>query len=227
MCGRFVQSSSPERLAHMLGATDVRPDPAGPRFNVAPSTPIAAVIEADGRRLGSLRWGFVPAWSRRPDSGPRPINARVEGAATSRLFAPALARQRCLVPVDGWFEWTDESGARQPWLLRPAVDEPVAIAGLWAVWRGPGGGPDTPTLSTVALMTTAAHGRAADVHHRMPLIVPIDLADTWLDLAMPAEEPLLRALAERPVALDAVRVSRRVNDVRNDGPELLTAVPAR
>ena len=226
MCGRFVQSSSPERLAHLLGATDVRPHPVGPRFNVAPSTPVAAVIEADGRRLGSLRWGFIPAWSRQPDSGPQPINARVEGVASSRLFSPSLVRRRCLVPVDGWFEWTDEDGARQPWLLRPTMDEPVAVAGLWALWRPPGSPPDAPPLSTVALMTTAAHGKAADIHHRMPLIVPADLIDAWLDLAVPAEEPLLRELAERPVAVDVVRVSRRVNDVRNDGPDLLTPAPA-
>ena len=225
MCGRFVQSSSPERLAALFRAADVTEHPVGARFNVAPTTPIPAVIDADGRRLGTLRWGFVPSWTRDPDDGPRPINARVEGAATSRLFSPSLTRRRCVVPVDGWYEWTDEDGARQPFLLRPASDAPLAVAALWSVWRAPDAPADAPPLSTVALMTTEAHGSAADVHHRMPLIVPDELLDAWLDLRTPAEEPLLRELAARPVPVDVVRVSRRVNDVRNDGPDLLEPEP--
>lgn len=221
MCGRFVQTSSAQRLAQRFEATDVTQHPVGARCNVAPSTPVPAVIDVDGRRLGSLRWGFVPSWSRTPDDGPRPINARVEGAATSRLFAPSLARRRCVVPVDAWYEWTDEEGARQPWLLRPSSDGPVAVAGLWSVWRSPDAPHDVPNLSTVALMTTEAHGPAADVHHRMPLLVPDDLLDVWLDLRTPADASLLAELAARPVAVDVVRVSRRVNDVRNEGPALL------
>ena len=223
MCGRFVQTSSPERLAQLFAATDVTEHPVGERFNVAPSTPIPAVIDADGRRLGTLRWGFVPSWARDPDGGPRPINARVEGAATSRLFSPSLARRRCVVPVDGWYEWTDEDGARQPWLLRPTTDAPLAVGALWSVWNAPDGPADAPAVSTVALMTTEAHGTAADVHHRMPLIVPDELLDAWLDLRAPADETLLRELAARPVPVDVVRVSRRVNDVRNEGPDLLAS----
>ena len=225
MCGRFVQTSSAERLAQHFDAVDVTEHPVGARFNVAPSTPVPAIIETGGRRLGTLRWGFVPAWARTPVDGPRPINARVEGAATSRLFASSLTRRRCVVPVDGWYEWTDEAGARQPWLLRPETEAPVAVAALWSVWRPPDAADGAPSLSTVALMTTEAYGPAADVHHRMPLIVPDELLDAWLDLRAPVTEPLLRELAARPVAVDTMRVSRRVNDVRNDGPDLLAPEP--
>ena len=225
MCGRFVQTSSPERLAELFGAADVTEHPVGGRFNVAPSTPVPAIIEADGRRLGTLRWGFVPGWARAPDDGPRPINARVEGAATSRLFSPSLTRRRCVVPVDGWYEWNDGAGERQPWLLRPTTAAPLAVAALWSVWRAPDAPAGAPPLSTVALMTTEAHGTAADVHHRMPLIVPDELLDAWLDNRAPVEEPLLRELAERPLAVEVVRVSRRVNDVRNDGPDLVAPEP--
>jgi putative SOS response-associated peptidase YedK len=236
MCGRFVQTSSPQLLAQRLGAVDTITHVTGPRYNVAPSTPIPALIDADGRRLGLLQWGLVPSWSAAPDSGPRPINARCEGAATSRLFGPALARRRCIVPVDGWYEWTDEGGARQPWLLAPEsggpdADAPVAVAALWSMWRGaPSSSADGPSapplapLSTVALMTTAATGRAAEVHDRMPLVVPADLLDDWLDPGRRHAENLLAVLTTREITLRVTRVSRRVNDVRNDDASLVGPV---
>ena len=223
MCGRFIQTTSAERLAAALQATDTTDGALQPRFNVAPSTAIPAVIDAGGRRLGTLRWGFIPSWSRDPDSGPRPINARVEGAATSRLFAPSLARRRAVVPLDAWYEWTDEGGARQPWLLRPTAGEPVTVAALWSVWRPPDAPSDSVPLGTVALMTTEAQGPAATVHHRMPLIVPEALLDAWLDPAAQADATLLETLTAHPVDVELTRVSRRVNDVRNEGPELLSA----
>lgn len=219
MCGRFVQTTSTQRLAEQFAATDTTGGALPPRFNVAPSTPIPVVIAADGRRLGTMRWGFVPSWSRDPDAGPRPINARVEGAAASRLFATALAGRRGVVPVDAWYEWTDEDGARQPWLLRPRADGPVAVAALWSTWRAPDAAPDAAPLATVALMTTEAGGEAATVHHRTPLLVPEALLDDWLAPGR-CDDGLLATLAATPPDVDVVRVSRRINDVRNEGPEL-------
>lgn len=219
MCGRFVQTTSTQRLAEQFAATDTTGGALPPRFNVAPSTPIPVVIAADGRRLGTMRWGFVPSWSRDPDAGPRPINARAEGAAASRLFAPALAGRRGVVPVDAWYEWTEEDGARQPWLLRPRADGPVAVAALWSTWRAPDAAPDAAPLATVALMTTEASGEAATVHHRTPLLVPEALLDDWLAPGR-YDDGLLATLAATTPDVDVVRVSRRVNDVRNEGPEL-------
>lgn len=227
MCGRFVQTSSPSRIAELLDATDTLGDTMPPRHNVAPSTPVPAVIadpRGGGRRLGPLRWGFVPSWARGPDDGPRPINARIEGVGSSRLFAPSLARRRAVVPVDAWFEWTEEDGARQPWLLRPRAGGPVPVAAVWSVWRAPDAPADAAPLATVALLTTEALGTAAGVHHRMPVLVPPDLLESWLDPAAPADGELLGALAGGTPDVDVVRVSRRVNDVRNDDPELLEPV---
>ena len=224
MCGRFVQTASADLLAAQFSARDTTDGALRPRHNVAPSTPVPAVLDAGERRLGMLRWGFVPSWARSPDDGPRPINARVEGAATSRLFGPALTRRRCVVPMDGWYEWTDEAGARQPWLLRPRSEAPVAVAALWSVWRPADALPDAAPLGTVALMTTEAHGAAADVHHRMPLVVPDALLDAWLDPAVTADAALLGAMSAAEVDVEVVRVSRRVNDVRNEGPELVEPV---
>jgi putative SOS response-associated peptidase YedK len=221
VCGRFVQTSSAERLAAHFAAVDTTDGRLRARYNVAPSASVAAVIEADGRRLGLLRWGFVPPWSSSPDDGPRPINARVEGAHTSRLFASSLARQRCIVPLDAWYEWTEEKGARQPWLLRPSSHEVVSVAALWSTWRAPDDAPSVRPLGTVALMTTEASGAAASVHHRMPLIVPEALLGDWLDPTEPADTPLTQVLRATVTELEVVRVSRRVNDARNDDPELL------
>ena len=218
MCGRFVQVTPAAELARAFAAVDTIGDAYRPRYNVAPSTEVAAVIGSQERRLGLLRWGFVPSWSRDADAGPRPINARAEGAAGSRLFGPALRAQRCVVPVDGWFEWQDEDGQRQPYLLRTGSDTPSAIAAIWSNRRDPSGG---PSLATVALLTTEARGAAATVHDRMPVLVTDDLLGDWLDPGGRAGVDLLALLAERSPTLAVTRVSRRVNDVRNEGPDLV------
>jgi putative SOS response-associated peptidase YedK len=225
MCGRFVQSSPPEQLAQQFAAVDVTGIPHSARFNVAPSTTVRAIIDAGGRRLGHLRWGFVPSWSKDPATGPRPINARVEGVATSRLFAAPLRRQRCIVPLDGWYEWRGTSDGKDPSLLTAADGRPMAVAALWSTWRDREGADDSAVLSTVTLLTTEAIGEAATVHHRMPLGVPAGLLDDWL-VADPVEDVtgLLATLVSTPIAVRVQRVGRRVNDVRNDDPSLLEPV---
>jgi putative SOS response-associated peptidase YedK len=226
VCGRFVQTSSPDRLAAAFGATlsEVRPHVS--RYNVAPGTEVHAIIDRGGRRLGRLHWGFVPSWAASPTEGPRPINARVESAATSRLFGTALAQRRCIVPADGWYEWREESGLRQPYFLRP-VSGPSAIAAIWSMWRArpDAGSPDGEVAqrATVALLTTAARGVAAEVHDRMPLCVPIDLLDGWLgDTVAHADiGAIAAALVAHTPELEVTRVSRRVNSVANDDASLL------
>ena len=225
MCGRFVAVSSPRELAARFDAVDTTDGWSGPRYNVAPSTPVLALIGGQARRLGPLHWGYVPPWASTPDSGPRPINARSEGAARSRLFGSALTHRRCAVPVDSWYEWTEEGGALQPWLLTPEGEAPVAIAGLWSTWRDlTAGQPASAALGTVALLTTTSAGRAADVHHRMPLAVPDDLLDDWLDPGRTQAQDLLALLSSRPVEIHVTKVSRRVNDVREDDASLLDPV---
>ncbi len=226
MCGRFVQTSSPDRLAATFGATLSDDRGHVSRYNVAPGTDVHAIIDRGGRRLGPLHWGFVPSWAASLTEGPRPINARVESAATSRLFGPSLAQRRCIVPADGWYEWREEQGLRQPYLLSPASG-PIAIAAIWSTWRAKpdAGAPDAEVAqrSTVALLTTAARGVAAEVHDRMPLCVPIDLLDDWLGgtVAPTSIGELTAALVADMPVLAVTRVSRRVNSVANDDASLL------
>ena len=224
MCGRYVSVSSPEQLAERFDVDEVRTDSLGARFNVAPTLPIYAVIEReDHRRLGSLRWGFVPPWSKDPRKGPAPINARLEGVAESRMFATSFARRRCLLPADGFYEWRDQGEGRrkQPYHIHDPSGRPLAFAGIWTSWRDRQV-EDPDPLFSCAILTTAAKGPIADVHERMPVILPEALWGAWLA----GDEHQVASLRDEILHLDAPQVvaepiTTRVNNVRNDGPQLL------
>jgi putative SOS response-associated peptidase YedK len=224
MCGRFLSLTDPEQLAERFAVDEVRTEPLGERYNVAPSLDIYAVIERDGRRrLGTLRWGFVPHWVRQLKGARQPINARVESVATSKMFGDAFRRRRCLLPADGFYEWQDrgEGRAKQPYLLADPDGAPLALAGIWSSWRDPGQ-QDPDPLYSAAIVTTAAKGAMEELHPRMPLMLPESLWAEWLT----ADEEEAPHLLEVVTALGAPRltatpISDRVNNVRNDGPELL------
>ena len=183
MCGRFAQRFSWSEIRALLSlhgpASNLRP-----RYNVAPTQSVAAVRLGGGeRRLSMLRWGLIPSWARDPSIGARLINARVETVHIKPAFRAAWkARRRCLVPCDGFYEWTGPRGAiRQPWLIEMADGDPFAMAGLWERWtvreeavlKGslaeytPG-----DIIETVTILTTAANAAVVPVHDRMPVILP-------------------------------------------------------
>lgn len=224
VCGRYVSVSSPEQLAERFRVDEVRTDGLGARYNVAPTLPVYAVIEhEDRRRLGTLRWGFVPPWAQDPKRGPAPINARLEGVAGSRMFAPSFRRRRCLLPADGFYEWRarGEGRRKQPYHLHRPDGEPLALAGIYTSWRDPNDDDADPLFSCAILTTTAAEAMA-DIHERMPVILPQRLWSSWLTSDaddVPHLHGELRELAHPTLVADPI--SERVNDVRNDGPELL------
>lgn len=224
MCGRFLLTSGLDDLAAMLRVDEVATEPFPPRYNVAPSTEIYAALERDGlRRLGRLRWGFLPSWAPSIRGGRQPINARIETVATSKMFAQSLARRRCLLPADGFYEWQQtEADGKQPYHLADPDGRPLVLAGIWTSWRDPED-PDREPVYSTAILTTEARGAMADLHHRMPVILPEPLWDGWADTEAGDAPHLLDAVR----ALDAPRlratpIGTRVNNVRNDGPELLT-----
>ena len=223
MCGRFVSVSTPEQLAEAFGVDAVRTESLGARYNVAPTLDVYAVIESDGsRRLGNLRWGFLPFWAKSLKDR-APINARVETVADSKMFGSSFAKRRCLLPADGFYEWQarESSTRKQPYWIHDPDDAPLALAGIWTVWRDPEV-EDAEPVFTTAILTTEAAGRMADLHHRMPVILPARLWDAWLTADPQEAEHLQEVVANAGVPrLEAVPITDRVNNVRNDGPELL------
>ncbi|OKI68859.1 SOS response-associated peptidase [Micromonospora sp. CB01531] len=225
MCGRYATSRSAGDLSALFESSDETGAGVGPDFNVAPTDPVPLIrLTPEGHRVLSVgRWGLIPHWSRTAAGAARMINARAETVATSRAYAPSFARRRCLVPADGWYEWVREPGGRrQPYYMTPADGSVLAFAGIWSVWESAG-----RDLLTFSVLTTAAVGELAEVHDRMPLLLPRERWASWLApggetgalLAPPAPE-WLAGLEVRPV-------SPAVGDVRNDGPELTARVPAR
>lgn len=220
MCGRVVAARPGHLLAAELGVDEVVAPELPARWNVAPGSLVYAVAGTRrGRRLGTLLWGLVPSWTTDPSSGPRPANARMETLAERPHFADALATRRCLVPVDGFYEWrTAADGSREPWFLDSPEGAPLAIAAVWDRWEGG----DGPPLVSCALVTTAANADVAQLHDRMPVFLAgADVAD-WLDPDCRDEGHLLSLLRPPPPGrLRARPVSRSVNSTANDGPELL------
>ena len=194
-------------------------------YNVAPTDPIPAIVEHDDRRhLVRFRWGLVPHWAPSLGVGARMINARSETAADKPAFRDSLARRRCLVPADGFYEWQRRDGQKLPWFVSPADGSPAAFAGLWAVWHD-ADQPDTAPIRTCAILTTAARGAVADLHDRMPVTVSRNDWDRWLDRSVTdaaAVDDVLHGAG--PSEWHMRRVPTLVNSVANNGPELLTHV---
>jgi len=231
VCGRFAQPRSPEELARLFRATAVSDLP-GDRFNVAPTDPVAAVVEHHGERVvDTFRWGLVPFFADGMKSRSPLINARAETIETAPAFRTSFARRRCIVPADAFYEWrrhrdtqTGRVMRSEPFAIRRRTDEPLAFAGVWAVWRDP----DTAQrLYSLAIVTGQPNELVANVHDRMPIVLDRADWDTWLDEgAKPVElRPLLRPSPAEELVL--YPVSPAVNNVRSDGAELLLPLTLR
>jgi putative SOS response-associated peptidase YedK len=228
MCGRFTLKTPAEDVADAFRLEEA---PAlAPRYNIAPSQPVAVVRRAPGRaarRLDLLRWGLVPAWAADPRIGARMINARSETAFARPAFRePLRAGRRCLVPADGFYEWgaAGPGRARRPFLIRRKDGRPFAFAGIWDRHRAPGA--EEPPLESVAVLTTEASDLVRPIHDRMPAILAPEAFETWLDPEIGDEARLGPLLAPAPAAdFEAVPVGPRVNDPRHDDPECLARAP--
>jgi putative SOS response-associated peptidase YedK len=218
MCGRYATTRSDGELSGLFAALD---DAAGtvPSWNVAPTDPVP-VVRVSQRRgarvLAPARWGLVPPWAPDLRGGARMINARAETVATSPAFAPSFARRRCLLPADGWFEWTRDGGRRRAYYMTPADGSVLAFAGVWSAW-GAAGEP----VVTCAVVTTAALGGLAAVHDRMPLILAPERWGAWLAGGGDPAELLRPPPVVRLDALEIRPVGAAVGNVRNNGPELI------
>ncbi|MDZ4266010.1 MAG: SOS response-associated peptidase [Mycobacterium sp.] len=242
MCGRFAVTTDPALLAEKIQALDeataataaTAKDSPAPNYNVAPTTTISTVVkrhtepdDESTRRVRLMRWGLIPMWAKTtedggPDtkSGPLLINARSDKVTTSPAFRTSIKSKRCLVPMDGWYEWRGQKGAKTPFYMYAGDGEPLFMAGLWSTWRPKEAPKDSTPLLSCTIITTDAAGPIADIHDRMPLTISERDWDRWLDPDAPVDEGLLRGHGD----LDRVEireVSRLVNSVRNNGPELI------
>jgi putative SOS response-associated peptidase YedK len=241
MCGRYATTRTAADLSQIFAAMDDTDDGLAPDYNVAPTDPVPIVRMsasahegAGGRVLSLARWGLVPPWAEDPRVGARMINARSETVATMRAFAPSFAKRRCLVPADGWYEWTRTDTGKQAYFMTRSgmkldhsmtrsgmkldhsmTGTGLVFAGLW-----------TPSRFglTCSVLTMAAQGELARVHDRMPLLLEEDRWEEWLTAV--ADPGLLAPPAESYVAGIEIRpVGAGVGNVRNDSPELIERVP--
>jgi putative SOS response-associated peptidase YedK len=232
MCGRYTSTSSLTKLATLFEAEEIRTDALPPRYNVAPTLDVYAVAvrgrhdpgKSPRRALGTFRWGLVPSWAPDPSVGSRMINARAESVATRPAFRAALARRRCLIPADAFYEWQRRPEGKLPYAVRRRDGQPMAFAGLWEVWRDPSR-PDAPYLQTCAIVTAAANEVMAPIHDRIPVVLAAPDWARWLDLSH-GPDVAARLLRPPPAEwFEAFPVGSLVNNVRNDGPELLVPLP--
>lgn len=258
MCGRFAVTTDPALLAEKIKAIDEATAAANEKskdkggdnsanssanYNVAPTTTISTVVkrhtdpdDESTRRIRLMRWGLIPPWAKTADGGgpdtkgPLLINARSEKITTSPAFRASAKSKRCLVPMDGWYEWrpngestSGKKAAKTPFYMYAGDGEPLFMAGLWTTWRpreSTGAPSDVPPLLSCTIITTDAAGPLADIHDRMPLTISEADWDRWLDPDAPVDEGLLRGHGDLD-RIEIREVSRLVNSVRNNGPELI------
>jgi putative SOS response-associated peptidase YedK len=222
MCGRVIQSSAPFRLAIVdgLDVSDSRMGNVRPRYNAAPSQELLVIREnhkKGERSLDLIKWGLIPHWCQDPKGGRRPINAKAESIARLPMFKDAYARRRCIVPVDGFFEWRAIRGARakQPYAVAMKDGSPFGLAGLWENWRNPTTG---EWERTFVIITVPSNELVGQIHNRMPAILEPSGYERWLSLETDPRDLLITYPSE-PMTMWPI--SRRVNAPENDDPSLL------
>jgi putative SOS response-associated peptidase YedK len=222
MCGRFAQQRPASELAEIFAAEPLADDP-GPRFNVAPTDEALVVVAREDRRaVTAYAWGLIPHWADAARIGSKMFNARAETISSAPAFRDSLRRKRCLVPVDAFYEWRREGTTRQPYSIARADGGPLVLAGLWDGWRDPA---TERVRRTFTIVTTTPTEQMAELHDRMPVIVGEEDWATWLDPTGRDTGELQGLLVPNDsIELRLTAVSQLVNNVRNDGPELLLPV---
>jgi putative SOS response-associated peptidase YedK len=223
MCGRFSLGAT-IKVGQLFDVPDWPDMP--PRYNIAPSQNVPAVIqnrETASRELRPMRWGLVPFWATDPKIGNRLINARAETLATKPAFRESLRERRCLIPADGFYEWDQQGRRKQPWYIHMRDGRPFALAGLWDRWQPADGG----RLETCTIVTTASNELVQRIHDRMPVILPPAVCGLWLDPNAHDVAPLQALLRPHPADdMEAFPIGPRVNNPANDSPDLIAPLTA-
>jgi len=220
MCGRFDCHSEISVIKKLFKIDRLSID-YQPHYNIAPSQNIVVIRDSGKRELIQCRWGFIPSWAKDPKMGFKMINARAESVAGKPAFKDAFRNQRCLVVADGFYEWVLEGKVKQPVYIRLKSLAPVGFAGLYSVWRSPEG----EDICTCTIITTDANDLLRPIHDRMPVIIPKDMEDLWLDPKITEKEKLLPLLMPYPSdEMEFYRVSPIMNKPENDASEVILPI---
>ncbi len=221
MCGRFALGIPRKAIGQRFGLDHLPNAPA--RYNIAPGQLVEAVLAAPQKRMGLFRWGLVPSWAKDASMGAKLINARAETAAVKPAFRAAMRRRRCLVPAQGFYEWSGEkSGKRQPWFITALSGVPLALAALWEHFESPEG----EIIDSLAILTCEANAQIAPLHHRMPVLVRQEDDARWLNSRLENLDAVEDILAPREwPEMNIYRVGTLVNAPTREGPELILPLP--
>jgi putative SOS response-associated peptidase YedK len=222
MCGRFTLTVDPEQLADIFPWVVISPG-ISPRYNIAPTQPVAVIPNNDEPRLDFFRWGLVPSWAKDLAIGNRMINARAETLNEKPSFRTALKRRRCLILADGFYEWKVSGAAKPktPVYIRLKTGKVFAFAGLWDIWIAP----DGPALHSCAIITTQPNSLVSTIHNRMPVILPEEAYLEWLKPGDVNPVSISRLLVPYPSdKMEAYPVSQAVNNPANDHASLIVQV---
>ena len=220
MCGRYSLAADLEDVQRRFEFFDSELIHS-PKYNIAPTQPVLTVTNHNGRRGSYMRWGLIPSWAKSASVGNRLINARAETVAERPSFRTALARRRCLVIADGFYEWQRAGNSRRPMRVVMKTGEPFAFAGLWDSWRGPEG----EIIRSCTIITTSPNEVIRPIHDRMPVILPRGMESFWLDPDVKDPGVLSNILVPYPSGeMEAYEVSPLVNRHGNDGPEVVAPI---
>lgn len=227
MCGRFVSTTAPQQLADYFSVDELAATEARENYNVAPTQQVPVVTEDDRhhRVLDTYHWGLIPSWAKDPKIGNRMINARAETVAEKPAYRKAFVARRCIIPADGFYEWKKgkDGKTKQPYFIHPTREPVFAFAGLWERWKHPESG---EWLRSCAIVTGDANSVVAPIHDRMPVVLPREHWDAWLDPENDDVDALKKLLVPAPDAgVATYPVSTRVNSPRNNSPENLDPEP--
>ncbi|MEK6255696.1 MAG: SOS response-associated peptidase [Chloroflexota bacterium] len=221
MCGRYTLTAVPEDLRAIFDGVEI-PDEFVPRFNIAPSQPVAVISNQNPDKLDFFVWGLIPSWAKDPKIGNRMINARGETLAEKPSFRAAYKRRRCLIPADGFYEWVSRPGEKKktPHYIQLKSKQPFAMAGLWEYWQSP----DGSEIYSCTIITTEPNAMLAKLHNRMPVILPPDAYPLWLSESEQSRDILDPLLVPYPeTEMQHYPVSTLVNSPANEVPAVINA----
>lgn len=220
MCGRYNLFTNPHLFAEVFAVARTFDDQWTPAYNIAPTQKVLCVRDGANREFFRAKWGLIPSWAKDAKIGSSCINARVETVDTKPAFRSAFKKRRCLVVADGFYEW--RRGDKQPFFVSLKTREQMAFAGLWETWHSPEG-----IVESCTICTTDAHDMMGQIHDRMPVILPRQTIDHWLDPTVNTVDELKPMLKQFPgEAMQMWPVGKAVGNVRNQGPALIEPVGA-